>query len=48
MDSFGHFLPGFWNHALEQCKYVIHTNNLLAAILVHTLVDWTWKLFLQG
>lgn len=23
-------------------------NNLLAAILVHTLVDWTWKLFLAG
>lgn len=23
-------------------------NNLLAAILVHTLVDWIWKLFLTG
>lgn len=23
-------------------------NNLFAAILVHTLVDWTWKLFLAG
>jgi len=23
-------------------------NNLLAAILVHTLVDWIWKLFLVG
>jgi len=23
-------------------------NNLLAAILVHTLVDWTWKLFLAN
>jgi len=23
-------------------------NNLLAAILVHTLVDWTWKLFLAS
>jgi membrane protease YdiL (CAAX protease family) len=23
-------------------------NNLLAAILVHTLVDWTWKLFLAA
>jgi membrane protease YdiL (CAAX protease family) len=23
-------------------------NNLIAAILVHTLVDWTWKLFLAG
>lgn len=23
-------------------------NNLLAAILVHTLVDWIWKLFLAG
>lgn len=23
-------------------------NNLLAAILVHTLVDWTWKLFLTS
>jgi len=21
-------------------------NNLLAAILVHTLVDWTWRIFL--
>jgi membrane protease YdiL (CAAX protease family) len=23
-------------------------NNLLAAILAHTLVDWVWKLFLAG
>lgn len=23
-------------------------NNLLAAILVHTLVDWIWKLFLAA
>jgi membrane protease YdiL (CAAX protease family) len=23
-------------------------NNLLAAILVHTLVDWVWKLCLAG
>jgi membrane protease YdiL (CAAX protease family) len=23
-------------------------NNLLAAILTHTLVDWIWKLFLAG
>jgi membrane protease YdiL (CAAX protease family) len=23
-------------------------NNLFAAILVHTLVDWTWKLILAG
>ena len=23
-------------------------NNLLAAILTHTLVDWIWKLFLVG
>ena len=23
-------------------------NNLLAAILVHTLVDWTWRLFFKG
>ena len=23
-------------------------NNLFAAILVHTLVDWTWSLFLKG
>jgi membrane protease YdiL (CAAX protease family) len=23
-------------------------NNLFAAILVHTLVDWTWKLFLAS
>ena len=23
-------------------------NNLLAAILVHTLVDWVWKLFLTS